>query len=126
MLLLKAAYREPWNDAAVTASTVAFLSWLLDDMEGFFLADNYDLSLPGDLAAYMAVNCLAILVLTGLAAWFISRKHLDEEYRNFLSGGRRFGFWRGVFFLLPAVRVTAVELVNEICRPGGYRSSRCT
>ena len=84
-----------------------------DDMEGFFLADNYDLSLPGDLAAYMAVNCLLILALVGLAAWFISGKHLDEEYRNFLSGGRRFGFWRGVFFLLPAVRVTAVELVNE-------------
>ena len=113
MLLLKAAYREPWNDAAVTASTVVFLFWQINDVDGFFLADNYDLSVPGDLAAYMAVNCLLILALVGLAAWFISRKRLDEEYRNFLSGGRRFGFWRVVFFLLPAVRVIAVELVNE-------------
>ena len=54
MLLLKAAYREPWNDAAVTASTVGFLFWQINDVDGFFLADNYDLSGPGDLAAYMA------------------------------------------------------------------------
>lgn len=67
MLLLKAAYREEWKDTPVTASTVVFLFWLLDDMEGFFLTDNYDLSVPGDLAAYMTVNCLAILVLVGLA-----------------------------------------------------------
>lgn len=113
MLVVKAAYRETWRNAPVTASAVNSLYWLLSDLEGFILAGNYDLSIPGELAAYIGVNCLGILLLDGIAAWFIVKKHLYEEYMNFISNERENRFWRIIFFLLPAVRIIAVELVNE-------------
>ena len=61
----------------------------------------------------MAESGIGTLLVVSIAAWFLRKKRLYEEYTNFLYGESKTGLWKVFFALLPAVRVFAVELVNE-------------
>lgn len=113
MLGLKTVYRETWGNTVVTGAAVVFLYWVLGGLSGFFLDGNYDLTVPSELAAYMAESGIGTLLVVSIAAWFLRKKRLYEEYTNFLYGESKTGLWKVFFALLPAVRVFAVELVNE-------------
>ena len=57
----------------------------LPGADRIFLTGNYDLTVPGDLAAYMTGECIGVLVPAIFVVWFIIRSRLFEEYAGFLS-----------------------------------------
>lgn len=112
-LVLKGFYQTGWINGFVTSAAVVFLYGIFQDLEGLFLTGNYDLSVPKDLAIYMAAESVVLLLPAFFAAWFIRRNDLCEEYNNFLSTNTKMRYWKLMFLMLPAVKSLTIELANE-------------
>ena len=112
-LAMKHIYRVRWGSAFATAALTVFLYGTFQELTGFFLTGNYDLTVPGDLAAYMTGECIGVLVPAIFVVWFIIRSRLFEEYSGFLSEDSGGKTGKILLFLIPAARNLAVEISNE-------------
>ena len=112
-LAMKHSYRVRWGSAFATAALTVFLYGTFQELTGFFLTGNYDLTVPGDLAAYMTGECIGVLVPAIFVVWFIIRSRLFEEYSGFLSEDSGGKTGKILLFLIPAARNLAVEISNE-------------
>ena len=112
-MAMKHIYRVRWGSAFATAALTVFLYGTFQELTGFFLTGNYDLTVPGDLAAYMTGECIGVLIPAVFVVWFIIRSRLFEEYAGFLSEDSGGKTGKILLFLIPAARNLAVEISNE-------------
>lgn len=111
-LAMKGIYGVRWSTAFVMAALTVFLYGTFQELTGLFISDNYDLTVPLELAVYMVSECIGVLVPSFLAAWFIIRARLFEECASLLAEDS--GKLRKIFiFLIPGARHLAVEITNE-------------
>ena len=101
-LAMKHIYRVRWGSAFATAALTVFLYGTFQELTGFFLTGNYDLTVPGDLAAYMTGECIGVLIPAVFVVWFIIRSRLFEEYAGFLSEDSGGKTGKILLFLIPA------------------------
>ena len=106
-------YKENWKNAIVTSAVVMFLVFIMEDFTGFFVTQNYDLSVASDLHRYIVLEVLGAMAITVCAAGILRHGRVNEIYSTFLYGecGRK--GWRVLLLLLPVIQNTMIYLVNE-------------
>ena len=106
-------FKEKWKNAAVTSTVIIFLAIIMEDLAGFFVSDNFDLTKASDLFGYLAVNLLGIPVVAVCFAAILRRVKVCEVYTAFLYEKQRRKAWRILILLLPALHILLIYLVNE-------------
>ncbi|HIR25907.1 MAG TPA: sensor histidine kinase [Candidatus Egerieimonas faecigallinarum] len=112
-LTLRIVYGASWGNSLVTGSMAVFLYGITDELGGFFLTQNFNLSSPVGLAAYMVSTIAEILIFGLIIAGIILKCRLAEAYNGFLRGNVPFRHWKAVIVLLPVLKIMCVEIANE-------------
>lgn len=112
-LVLHTVYRLCWEKSLLTGAMTVFLYGTLEELGGFFIRGNFDLSIPGELMMYMVSSIAEILLLGIMVSGIILKLRLHEVYNGFLSADRKNYLWKAVIILLPVLKILSVEIANE-------------
>ena len=113
ILVLRIAYGETWERSLITGAMVVFLYGVADELGGFFITGNFDLTMAGGLAAYMVWTILEVIFFGLIMAGMIRKCRLADLYISFLRGDIQFRCWKMIVILLPVLKILCVEIANE-------------
>lgn len=112
-LAVRGIYRIPWKHTFATAGLSNFLSRAVSSLNGIFLSQNYDLTVPKDLTAYLLTESFGLLLPALFILWIIRRNQLFREYQSILSDSGKGKYWWLLFLAAPGLDLIATELTNE-------------